>query len=108
VTASGGKECWLTRYWVLVLASVWVICSAEPSRAVEGPAAAGPIGGSDIRAALLPPSGLYGGAIGLYNAADGFNDGTGHPAAGLDAVDLRDSVGGPFFLYVPNFKVLGG
>ena len=82
--------------------------SSLPCWAVEGATAAGPIGGSDIRSAILPPPGLYGGGVALYNSVTQFHDGTGHPAPGLDAVGLSDYVGGAFFLYVPEFKLFDG
>jgi hypothetical protein len=78
------------------------------ANAAEGPVAAGPIGGTDIRSALLPPPGLYGGVIGLRSQVDEIHDGTGHPAPGLNAVDLTAKVAGPFFLYVPDFKLFEG
>jgi hypothetical protein len=108
VTAGGTKRHRLAPYYVLILAAIWLASSIKPSHAVEGAAAAGPIGGSDIRSALLPGPGFYGGAVGLYNVVNGFNDGTGHPAAVLNAVKIKDWIGGPFFLYVPNIDVAGG
>ena len=35
-------------------------------------------------------------------------DGTGHPAPGLDAVDLNAKVAAPFFVWVPNFRLFDG
>ena len=84
-----------------------LVCSA-PSWAAEGTTAAGPIGGNDIRSAILPPPGLYGGMVGLDSSVHQINDGTGNPAPGLDAVNLNAAVAGAFFLYVPNVKVLDG
>jgi hypothetical protein len=79
-----------------------------PAWAVEGAVAAGPIGGSDIRSAILPPPGLYGGLVALYNDVTQYNDGSGHAAPGLNAVGLKNYVGGAFFLYVPDMKLFGG
>lgn len=79
-----------------------------PAWAVEGAVAAGPIGGSDIRSAILPPPGLYGGAVGLYNDVTQYNDSTGHAAPGLNAFGLKNYVGGAFFLYVPDVKLFDG
>jgi hypothetical protein len=76
--------------------------------AVEGTTAAGPIGGTDIRSALLPPPGLYGGAIGLVSPVHEVRDGTGKPVPGLDAVHLVARIVGPFFIYVPDFKLFDG
>jgi hypothetical protein len=96
----------MCRVWLVVLicAGLW----SSQSWAVEGPTAAGPIGGSDIRSAILPPPGLYGGVVALYNDATQYNDGSGHPEAALNAFGLQNYVGGAFFLYVPEVKVLGG
>lgn len=83
-------------------------CLPSSCLAVEGPVAAGPIGGTDIRSAILPPPGLYGGIIGERSHVDEVRDGTGKRAPGLDAVDLTAKVAGPFFVYVPNFQVFDG
>jgi Putative MetA-pathway of phenol degradation len=82
--------------------------SVASAWAVEGAVAAGPIGGSDIRSAILPPPGLYGGAVALYNNVTGYNDGTGHPAPALNAVGINNYAGGAFFLYVPDVKLFDG
>jgi hypothetical protein len=95
---------WRARLLVIVCIGFW----STPSWAVEGATAAGPIGGSDIRSAILPPPGLYGGVVGLYNDVTQYNDGTGHPAPGLNAVGLQNYDGGAFFLYVPDLNVFGG
>jgi hypothetical protein len=85
-----------------------MLLGGTQSRAAEGTTAAGPIGGNDIRSAILPPPGLYGGVTGLDSSVGQVNDGTGNPAAGLNAVDLWANVVAPFLLYVPNIKPLGG
>jgi hypothetical protein len=79
-----------------------------PSLAVEGSSTAGPIGGTDIRSAQLPPPGVYGGTIEVYAAANHFYDGGGAPVAALDALRLERFRVGPFLLYVPDVQVLGG
>lgn len=81
---------------------------AVPASGAEGSAAAGPSGGSDIRAALLPPPGLYGALLGVYSTFNKIDDGSGQPAAGLDAVNLKASIGGALLLYVPDIQILGG
>jgi hypothetical protein len=81
---------------------------AWPCLAAEGTTAAGPIGGTDIRSAILPPPGVYGGVIGLNSHVPVVVDGTGHPAPGLDAVDLTARVAAPFVVFVPDVKVAGG
>ena len=84
------------------------LITPSASVATEGASLAGPIGGTDIRSAMLPPPGLYGGVAGVYSSIGELRDGGGHPAAGLDAVDFKLVVGGPFFLYVPNVQFAGG
>lgn len=92
------------RIWILLLALI-----VGPSAwAIEGPTAAGPIGGTDIRSAVLPPAGLYGGLLGLGAATTGFVDGHGHPIPALADGTLAKEVAGPFLLYVPEIKVGGG
>jgi hypothetical protein len=81
---------------------------ATPSLAVEGSSAAGPIGGTDMRAAQLPPPGFYGGMIVLQAAAHQYFDGNGNVVPALSGLDLSRERAGPFFVYVPDFKVLGG
>jgi len=80
----------------------------SPSWAVEGATAAGPIGGSDIRSAIVPPAGLYGGAVGLEYSFGELTNGTGNPAPGLDSVKVRNDIAALFLLYVPDLKVFGG
>ncbi len=89
--------------------AVALICGAcTPALAVEGPSAAGPIGGTDIRTAQLPPPGLYGGAVLLGARAFNFVDGNGDTIPALSEARLTKKVFGPFFLYVPDIQVLGG
>jgi hypothetical protein len=92
----------------LSVSSIGFASLTSSALAVEGPVAAGPIGGTDIRSAILPPPGLYGGVIGLRSHADEIRDGAGNPVAGLDAVDLTANIAAPFFVYVPDLKVLDG
>jgi hypothetical protein len=93
--------------WILVT-GLSFLCIVSPSWAIEGNTAAGPIGGTDIRSALLPPPGLYGGTIGLVSPVHEIHDGTGKPVPGLDAVNLIARIAGPFFVYVPDYKLFGG
>jgi hypothetical protein len=93
---------------VRLFLGVSVGCAALPAQAAEGTTAAGPIGGTDIRSAMLPPPGVYGGVVGLYSSVNEVRDGSGNPVAGLDAVDLNAKVAGAFFLYVPDFKLFDG
>lgn len=92
----------------LVLLAGLLGAAAVPCLAAEGTTAAGPIAGTDIRSAVLPPPGLYGGAIGLNSHVPEVVDGKGKPVQGLDAVDLTARMAAPFLVYVPNVQVLGG
>src|SRR5215470_713646 len=80
----------------------------SPGFAAEGTTAAGPIAGTDIRSAMLPPPGFYGGVIGFNSHASEVVDGKGNPVAGLNAVDLTARAASPFFVYVPDVQVFGG
>jgi hypothetical protein len=102
------RAAWRARLLAVVCFALWSVPLSSPAGAVEGATAAGPIGGSDIRSAILPSPGLYGGVVALYNAVTGYNDGSGHAAPALDAFGLRNYAGGAFFLYVPDVRVLGG
>lgn len=85
------------------------ICAANaPVFALEGPTAAGPIGGYDIRSAQLPPPGAYGGVIFLAAEAFDFVDGNGQTIPALRDANLTKYLAGPFLYYVPDVKVLGG
>lgn len=90
-----------------LLATAW-LCAVPDAVAVEGSTAAGPLGGTDIRSAQLPPPGLYGGISGLLLSARELRDGSGQKAPGLDAVNLLVTLTAPFLAYVPDVKVLGG
>jgi hypothetical protein len=85
-----------------------VCCAPAPSFALEGSAAAGPIGGTDIRSSLPLPPGLYGGMIYLYAEASRFNDGAGDLIPAFADLALTKTRAGPFLIYVPDLKVLGG
>ena len=102
------RRCVLASVGLSFLVLAELVGSHRPAGAAEGPVAAGPIGGSDIRSAILPPPGLYGGVLGLYNGVTSLRDGSGHPPPALDAVDLRAKVGGGFLAYVPNYQLFGG
>jgi hypothetical protein len=82
---------------------------AIPLHAAEGPSLAGPIGGTDIRSAVLPPPGLYGGGVAALGAeVFGFVDGQGQPIPGLNDANIKRTIVAPFIGYVPNIDVLGG
>jgi hypothetical protein len=90
----------------LVAASLCGACSS--ALAVEGPTAAGPIGGTDIRSAMLPPPGLYGGTAALAADTFEFLDGHGDEIHAFRDGHLAKELVGPFLYDVPNVKVLGG
>lgn len=91
-----------------LLIIVFLARMSVSSQAVEGPTAAGPIGGTDMRSGMLPPPGLYYGTIQLVAGTIDFLDGRGKTAPGLEGAHLTKGVGGPFLYYVPDLKVLGG
>jgi hypothetical protein len=94
--------------WAALVSGGVFLSTAELARAVEGNILAGPIGGTDIRSATLPPPGLYGGGISLVSHASEVADSNGKPFAGLDAFDLTTKAAGPFLIYVPQVQVFGG
>jgi hypothetical protein len=83
-------------------------CSCTPVLAAEGSAVAGPIGGTDIQSARLPPAGVYGGLIYSRSRAREFFDGSGHLVPELSGLDLQGNVAGGAVLYVPDVQVFGG
>jgi hypothetical protein len=91
----------------LILAAV-IFAAPAPALAAEGPSLAGPIGGTDIRQALLPPPGLYGGTFVLGAEAYAFLDGNGNTIPALKNINLHKEIAGPFLFYVPDMKVWGG
>jgi hypothetical protein len=96
----------MTRSAWLVLAAALLGCAPSASLAVEGSSAAGPIGGTDIRSAQLPPPGLYGGGVLLYAEAHQYIDGLGNVL--LPDLDLTRKRVGPFLFYVPDVQLFGG
>jgi hypothetical protein len=92
----------------LLLTAAFLCAASTRVFAVEGPTAAGPIGGTDIRSAQLPPPGLYGGVILLGATAFDFVDGHGKTIPALAEAHLTKYLAGPFLYYVPDVKVLGG
>ncbi len=92
----------------VVVAMLGLSLSVSAANAVEGNSLAGPVGGTDIRSAFLPPPGLYGGVIYAHGEADGFTDGNGDEIPALNGLDITSNAGAAFLLYVPNVQVLGG
>lgn len=94
--------------WSLPIAVLILMACSPRAHAVEGPTVAGPIGGTDIRSAIAPPPGLYGGAIlGVAGTLD-FLDNHGDTVPLLKDAHIGKQVVGPFLFYVPDVKVLGG
>lgn len=92
---------------VLFLAALCV--ASTPARAIEGSTVAGPIGGTDIRSAQLPPPGLYGGLAALWAEAYDFlgpDGSTTIPA--LSEAHLQRYRAGAFLVWVPDFQLAGG
>jgi hypothetical protein len=96
----------MTRNVWFVLAAALIGCAPSVSLAVEGSTVAGPVGGTDIRSAQLPPPGLYGGSVFLYAEAHQFIDGFGNVV--LPDLELTRKRVGPFLFYVPDVQFLGG
>ena len=92
----------------LLLAGVAVSSLVGNALAVEGSSTAGPIGGTDMRSAQLPPPGLYMAGVYAHAVARRFFDGSGNAVPALDALDLARDRGGVILLWVPQTQVLGG
>jgi hypothetical protein len=91
-----------------LLLAAGLISAASSCWAIEGSSAAGPIGGTDIRSALLPPPGLYGGLAILGATAFDFVDGSGNTIPALASAHLNKKFLAPILVYVPDLQVLGG
>ena len=102
----GSRRLWLLL--TLLGVTTAALCGANPVHAIEGNTAAGPIGGTDIRSALLPPPGVYGGIIGLGSRVREIKDGNGDDVPGLNAIQLTALIAAPIFIYVPDAKILDG
>lgn len=94
--------------WPALLAAQILVGAASPTSASEGFALAGPIGGTDVRSAQLPPPGLYGGAIYVHAESRGFYDGDGNSVPAFDDLKFSSDIAQGFVLYVPDIRVLGG
>lgn len=73
---------------VFAAATAW----CGPALAVEGPTVAGPIGGNDIRSAVLPPPGLYGGVVLLHASTIDFLNRHGNTIPLFKDAQLRKQV----------------
>lgn len=76
--------------------------------AIEGSSAAGPIGGTDLRVAFIPPPGLYGGIVYVGSRIYDFADGNGTIIPALSEARATSHVGGAFLVWVPDVKLFGG
>lgn len=85
-----------------------VVLGSSNLNAVEGPAAAGPIGGTDMRSAMLPPPGVYTGAVLLATGSIDFVDANGNTIPALRSARVTKEIVAPFFYHVPDIKLLGG
>lgn len=94
--------------WPALLAGFVVLSAASASSAAEGFALAGPVGGTDVRSAQLPPPGLYAGGIYVHAESRGFYDGQGHSVPAFDDLKFSSNIGQGFLIYVPEVQVLGG
>lgn len=103
-TAARGRR---ARASLATIVTMALLCAVPPALAVEGTTAAGPVGGSDVRVALLPPPGLYGGVVYFAGNAPRLVDGQGRDIPGLSP-HFTIKAAAPFALYVPNVQVLGG
>lgn len=84
------------------------LTAALPASATEGGVFGGPIGGSDIRSANLPPvSGLYGAAIFLASNAPSFSNQYGNYSATSNPAYFTGLVEAGALLYVYPIKPLG-
>lgn len=101
-----GRHC--VHGWRVFLLIGYQCAVCAHALAVEGPTAAGPIGETDIRSAMLPPPGLYGGTRHLAAGTLDFVDGNGKTVPALRDAHLAKQVGGPLLYYVPDITVLGG
>ena len=82
-----------------------VFAGCAPAFAVEGPTAAGPIGGTDIRSAVLPGPGAYGGAIALKQTHLILSMDTATPIPALADANLDNYMVGPFLYFVYDAEV---
>ena len=79
-----------------------------PAFAVEGSSAAGPIGGTDVRSAQLPPPGVYAAGIATFGEAFNFFDGNGDRIPAFDDLSITPIRGAAAALYVPDFQIFNG
>ena len=80
-----------------------VVCCPFNAMAMQGRAPSGPIGGTDINQALIPPPGLYGGlVVGNMNFSTFSTENGDYDCGG------NSQIYAAAFAYVWDFKILGG
>lgn len=92
----------------ILLAGILVLAGALRAEAAEGSSVAGPIGGTDMRSAQLPPPGVYGGTLHLLAEGHDFYDGKGEAIPALNDLALIRQRNAAFIGWVPPVDVLGG
>jgi hypothetical protein len=90
-----------------LIITMTLLLGTPTASAIEGTTAAGPVGGSDVRVALLPPPGFYGGVSFFAGNAPRLVDGNGNDFPGLSP-HFTLKAAAPFFLYVPDVQLFGG
>src|SRR5258705_8433303 len=78
---------------------------AIPLHAAEGPSLAGPIGGTDIRSAVLPPPGIYGGGVALHGEGLDFVNRQRQPIPVLNEFNIKRTIVAAVNGNVPNIKL---
>lgn len=84
------------------------VVSWSVASATEGGRFAGPIGGSDIRSALLPPAGWYGGGFVFAFDGDGYRDAGGNRTLTPDIREFKGTSTGVALLRVWPAELWGG
>ena len=85
-----------------VSAFLLILSMAVPVSALEGRTVAGPIGGTDMRSAQLPPPGLYGVLAAAYGELRRFRDDDGDHVPALADLQANNIVAAAALLYVPD------
>jgi hypothetical protein len=92
-----------TKFLRIAMTALLVGGGVDQLYASEGVTPSGPLGGTDIQSALLPPPGLYGFGVGLGVDFSKFFTSSGEIPAGGGV-----GIGGLGFLYVYDAKLWGG
>lgn len=92
-----------TIFLAMLLSTVTFVSANSLERGTPGP-----LGFSDIRAAFLPPAGLYGAASLAYVRNRGLDDGNRNRVRFLDSLETTTQSAALTFLYVPDLDIFGG